>query len=95
MYKGEHGRWTTTAREEAEAAFIEPLRLDAFARGFFLGALYANGQALTTATIRKLCGVSRPTAKRDMVAIAKLARRASVELEHSPGRARVALRKKK
>ena len=55
------------ARAELEAAFEpSPLALDAFARGFFLGAMYGAGQSLTTAFIRRIARVSRATAKRDM-----------------------------
>lgn len=81
------------ARKAAEAAFIQVPRMGVFARGFFLGALYASGQSVTSATIRTLCKVSRATAKRDMAEIAALAARAAVLIHAPPGRARVALRR--
>lgn len=44
----------------------------AFARGLILGRLVARGQLLTTAAIRTRFGVSRATAKRDLVQIRAL-----------------------
>jgi len=47
-------------------------RSSQFVRGFRLATLYAQGVVITTASIRKLLGVSRATAKRDMRAMASL-----------------------
>ena len=42
---------------------------DSFTRGLVLGGMHASGCRITTELVRRVFGVSRATAKRDLVAM--------------------------
>lgn len=63
-----------------------------FVRGLLLGELIAKGEPLTTAAIRLLTGVSKATAKRDLLAIETTMR---TEVEFTNGQRRCVRRDKR